>query len=248
MINGNGPEDDGDRLRDMTGDIVVAALSNPNVSLPDLPSLIAEIHGTFLNLGRAKPKSVAVAHNRRSTDQEAGPETIPTCLECGKSVRRLKDHLAKQHHMKVMQYRAKHGIPASVPIDAVAPLAAVSIGTPIMDPQAAITPDHIVCLECGKQTQIMGTHLKNQHGWTPAQYRQRFDLPGNYPMTSEAFRAMASQRAIAHNKRLGPEHMAKMREQRHQTSEGRDAAWNVALSEAQEGESGKTRQALLGNG
>jgi predicted transcriptional regulator len=246
MINGNGPEDDGERLLNFTVDIVVASLANPNVTLADMPSLIADIHNTLSGLSRPKTvttKPAAVAHDRRATGE---PEAIPTCLECGKPIRFLKGHLASVHRMKVSEYRRKHGLSVHYPLTAESASAAL----PIMDPNAAVTYDHVTCLVCGKQSQILNQHLKKQHNLTAEKYRARFGLPADYPIASEAFRQMASERAKGVAARRGPEYMAMLRERRMAKKAalepGRDSQWNQALQASNEGATGKTREALVG--
>jgi predicted transcriptional regulator len=57
------------------------------------------------------------------------------------------------------------------------PAAAVSV-------RASVKPDYIVCLEDGKKMKMLKRHLMTDHGMTPAQYRERWNLPGDYPMVS----------------------------------------------------------------
>jgi predicted transcriptional regulator len=48
----------------------------------------------------------------------------------------------------------------------------------------SVFPDHIVCLEDGKKVVMLKRHLKTAHGVTPQQYRERWDLPRDYPMVA----------------------------------------------------------------
>jgi predicted transcriptional regulator len=57
------------------------------------------------------------------------------------------------------------------------PAAAVSV-------RASVKPDHIVCLEDGKKMKMLKRHLMTDHGLTPEQYRQRWNLPADYPMVA----------------------------------------------------------------
>ncbi|WP_169495370.1 MucR family transcriptional regulator [Novosphingobium olei] len=43
--------------------------------------------------------------------------------------------------------------------------------------------DGIVCLECGFVTKRLRRHLASKHTITPAQYRAKWHLPSDYPMT-----------------------------------------------------------------
>ncbi|MFC3443868.1 MucR family transcriptional regulator [Sphingobium rhizovicinum] len=48
------------------------------------------------------------------------------------------------------------------------------------------SPNHILSLIDGKPYKMLKRHLA-QHGLTPAQYRERYDLPFDYPMTAKAY-------------------------------------------------------------
>lgn len=48
----------------------------------------------------------------------------------------------------------------------------------------SIQPDYIVCLEDGKKFKMLKRHLKTAYNMTPNQYRERWGLPFDYPMTS----------------------------------------------------------------
>jgi predicted transcriptional regulator len=48
----------------------------------------------------------------------------------------------------------------------------------------SVFPDHIVCLECGKQMTMLKRHLMTEHNMTIDQYRAKWSLPSNYPMVA----------------------------------------------------------------
>ena len=48
----------------------------------------------------------------------------------------------------------------------------------------SIQPDYIICLEDGKKFKMLKRHLKAVYNMTPDQYRERWGLPVDYPMTS----------------------------------------------------------------
>ncbi len=56
----------------------------------------------------------------------------------------------------------------------------------------SVFPDHIVCLEDGKQFAMLKRHLRTDHAMTPEQYREKWGLHGSYPMTAPNY---ASRRA-----------------------------------------------------
>jgi predicted transcriptional regulator len=57
-------------------------------------------------------------------------------------------------------------------------------GTPAVPIAQSITEDYLICLEDGKQMKMLKRHLKTSYGMTPDQYRERWDLPANYPMVA----------------------------------------------------------------
>jgi predicted transcriptional regulator len=71
---------------------------------------------------------------------------------------------------------------------------------PAVNPKRSVHPDHIVCLEDGKKFKSMKRHLTS-HGLTPQQYRVKWGLPADYPMTAPNYSATRS--AMAKNIGLG---------------------------------------------
>ncbi len=53
-----------------------------------------------------------------------------------------------------------------------------------MSVRRSLRPDHLICLVCGKPQKMLKRHLAVKHGLTPAEYRERFDLKPDYPMTA----------------------------------------------------------------
>ncbi len=66
---------------------------------------------------------------------------------------------------------------------------------PAVSIKRSITPDYIVCLEDGKKLKMLKRHLKTAHGMTPDDYRKRWGLPGDYPMTAPNYAAARSKLA-----------------------------------------------------
>ena len=113
----------------LASDIVAAHVSNNDVSVADVPSLIQNVYGALAGLGAA-------------------------------------------------------------PVVEVKPEPAVSV-------RSSVKADHIVCLEDGKKMKMLKRHLMTDHGLTPAEYRTRWGLPGDYPMVApdyaEKRRVLAKQ-------------------------------------------------------
>jgi predicted transcriptional regulator len=70
---------------------------------------------------------------------------------------------------------------------------------PAVPIERSVTPDYIVCLECGTKRMMLKTHLAARHGLTPGTYRARWDLPDGYPLVAPCY----AERLAASAKRLG---------------------------------------------
>ena len=55
---------------------------------------------------------------------------------------------------------------------------------PAVTVRASIKKDSITCLDCGKKMKMLKRHLNTEHGMTPDEYRQRWDLASDYPMVA----------------------------------------------------------------
>jgi predicted transcriptional regulator len=66
--------------------------------------------------------------------------------------------------------------------------------TPAVPVKKSITPDAIISLIDGKPYKSMKRHLA-RHGMTPAQYRERYDLPRDYPVVAANYAAKRSELA-----------------------------------------------------
>jgi len=55
---------------------------------------------------------------------------------------------------------------------------------PAVPIKRSVTPNHIVCLEDGKKFKMLKRHLKTDHNMTPKDYRVRWGLRPDYPMTA----------------------------------------------------------------
>jgi predicted transcriptional regulator len=88
----------------------------------------------------------------------------------------------------------------------------VKVGTPVELPaeekpepavsvRRSIQPNHLICLVCGKPQKILKRHLAVQHDLTPAEYRERFGLKPDYPMTAPNY--VQQRREIALRTGLG---------------------------------------------
>jgi predicted transcriptional regulator len=58
------------------------------------------------------------------------------------------------------------------------------IQNPAVDPKQSVHPDYIVCLEDGKKLKMLRRHLRTHYRLSPEEYRAKWGLPANYPMTA----------------------------------------------------------------
>ena len=72
---------------------------------------------------------------------------------------------------------------------------------PAISIKKSVTPDHIICLEDGKRFKSLKRHLRTHYNLTPEEYREKWGLPYDYPMTAPNYAALRS--ALAKKMGLG---------------------------------------------
>ncbi|MBZ9994139.1 MucR family transcriptional regulator [Mesorhizobium sp. BH1-1-4] len=77
-----------------------------------------------------------------------------------------------------------------------APVEPVVKQEPAVSIRKSVTPDYIICLEDGKKFKSLRRHLQ-QFDLTPDQYRQKWNLPADYPMVAPNYAATRSALAKA---------------------------------------------------
>jgi len=71
--------------------------------------------------------------------------------------------------------------------------------TPAVSIRRSVHRDYVVCLECGWRGQILKRHLTTGHGLNVDQYRARWKLPRDHPLTAPGY----SERRSSLAKQLG---------------------------------------------
>ena len=66
---------------------------------------------------------------------------------------------------------------------------------PAVPVKESVTLAHIICLEDGTQHKMMRQHLRIAHQMTPEEYREKWGLPSDYPMTASDYSAVRSKLA-----------------------------------------------------
>ena len=55
---------------------------------------------------------------------------------------------------------------------------------PAVPIEESITRDHLICLEDGRKLKMLKRYLRSAFGMSPKQYRERWNLPADYPMVA----------------------------------------------------------------
>ena len=66
---------------------------------------------------------------------------------------------------------------------------------PAVSVKKSITPGAMICLECGDRKQMLKRHLHTAHGLSVDDYKAKWSLPANYPMTSPDYASTRSDLA-----------------------------------------------------
>jgi predicted transcriptional regulator len=74
--------------------------------------------------------------------------------------------------------------PESVPLQ-------IEVNTPAVPIRRSITPDFLICLDDGKRFKSLRRHLTGL-GLTPQQYREKWNLPSDYPMVAPNYSTQRS--------------------------------------------------------
>jgi len=67
--------------------------------------------------------------------------------------------------------------------------------TPAVSIRKSVTPDHIVCIDCGKKFKSLKRHIGTDHDLSPDAYRERWNLSRDYPMVAPSYAEARSQLA-----------------------------------------------------
>jgi predicted transcriptional regulator len=87
--------------------------------------------------------------------------------------------------------------------------AAISARTPAVSIRRSVQHDKVTCLECGWTGSMLRRHLTVRHRLTPDEYRARWKLPADHPLTapgySERRSTMAKQFGLGRARRASVE-------------------------------------------
>ena len=66
---------------------------------------------------------------------------------------------------------------------------------PAVPVRKSVTDDHIVCLEDGKKFKSLKRHLRTRYDMSPDEYREKWNLPADYPMVAPNYAKQRSDLA-----------------------------------------------------
>src|SRR5205807_1195447 len=75
---------------------------------------------------------------------------------------------------------------------------------PAVSVRRSVRPDHIICIDCGYKGKMLKRHLQSRHGLSVAQYKARWNLSSDYPMTAPNYSEQRSQFARSIGLGRGP--------------------------------------------
>src|SRR6266850_3049038 len=64
---------------------------------------------------------------------------------------------------------------------------------PAVTVRRSIHPDYIICIDCGYKGKMLKRHLQSKHGLSVIQYKLRWKLSSDYPMTAPNYSERRSQ-------------------------------------------------------
>lgn len=99
----------------LTSDIVAAHVSNNDVAVGDVPSLINNVYTALSGLGGGQGAAQARPDPAVSVRASVKPDHV-VCLDCGKKMKMLKRHLSTEHQMSPEEYKARWELPADYPL------------------------------------------------------------------------------------------------------------------------------------
>jgi predicted transcriptional regulator len=80
---------------------------------------------------------------------------------------------------------------------------------PVVPAKKSIFPDYIICLEDGRKLKTLKRHLRSTYNMTPEQYREKWNLPADYPMVAPNYAehrsALAKQLGLGRKPAEAPE-------------------------------------------
>lgn len=165
-------------LADQITRIITAFLAKNAVTAEQLPSLIGSVRealspsscGKDLGHREGEIEQISTA-TKISQSSIPSREAASSATALAPDQRIITDELTNIHARRISQAEKL---------------------TPATDPRDSIHHKFIYCLECGAPFQSLKKHLGAQHEITPEDYREKWGLPIDYPMSAPAYSSKRS--------------------------------------------------------
>ena len=99
----------------LTSDIVAAHVSNNNVNVDEVPTLISSIYSALAGLGEQQTQEETPPEPAVSVRASVKSDYL-VCLEDGKKLKMLKRYLRTNYDMSPEEYRGRWNLPADYPM------------------------------------------------------------------------------------------------------------------------------------
>ena len=166
----------------LTASLVTAHVSNNPVATGDLAGLLRSVHGAFGSM------TAPVA--------EAPPETRQTLIGRYVDLLAADADAAGENFTATAEETFTEPVqppPFPEPVEEPEPVEAGP--KPIVPVEESVTPDRIICLECGRSMRVLKSHLNHVHDMPAEEYRAKWGLPDDYPRIAENTRLEYAERA-----------------------------------------------------
>jgi predicted transcriptional regulator len=77
------------------------------------------------------------------------------------------------------------------------PVVPEEVLVPAVSVRRSVRQDYVVCLDCGYRGKTLRRHISTQHGMSRDEYRSRWGLPSDHPLTAPAYSERRSTMARA---------------------------------------------------
>ncbi|WP_082915053.1 MucR family transcriptional regulator [Paramagnetospirillum marisnigri] len=100
----------------LTARIVAAFLRGNEVPVANLPGIIEATHAALVRATSQEPVLSVSQHQPAVPVKKSVTPSAINCLECGKGLAILKNHLRVAHGLSVADYRVKWSLPTNYPL------------------------------------------------------------------------------------------------------------------------------------
>ena len=102
-------------VTDLVAEIASAYVSNNQVAVSEIASVVNAIHSALTNIGHTPAPTVVIAEPAVSVKKSITQDFL-ICLEDGRRFKSLKRHLRSKYDMTPEAYRAKWNLPKDYPM------------------------------------------------------------------------------------------------------------------------------------